>query len=329
MYAVMWSEHCSYKSSKVHLALLRRDHHAGDAGAHARGHRGERGRRHDRRRVGRHVQDRVAQPPVLRRALPGRGHRGRRHRARHHGDGGAAGRRRRSAALRPGRRARHAARAARRGRGHQRLRQLAGPAQHRRRGGLRRLLRGQPAGQRPVRGRAARGRPAPGVRVRRGQQDHPVRRAHRARRHRRRLRAGQRDLRRRRDRQQAARKKLPVRAGRRPVHGEGAHRVLPRADRGGPGRRHPGPRRGGAVLRHLRAGQRGRRRHARRPLRRSAAGHRHDARGGPLQRVAGADVRGRAARRRRGVPGDLQAVGRARHRDRRGHRRRPAGDHLG
>ena len=72
-----------------------------------------------------------------------------------------------------------APRAARRGRGHQRLRQLAGPAQHRRRGGLRRLLRGQPAGQRPVRGRAARRGPAPGVRVRRRQQDHPVRRAHR------------------------------------------------------------------------------------------------------------------------------------------------------
>ena len=63
--------------------------------------------------------------------------------------------------------------------------------------------------------------------------------------------------------------------------------------------------------------------------RRPAAGHRHDARGDPLQRVAGADVRGRAARRRRGVPGDLHAVGRARHRHRRGHRRRPAGDHLG
>ena len=60
-----------------------------------------------------------------------------------------------------------------------------------------------------------------------------------------------------------------------------------------------------------------------------APGHRHDARGDPLQRVAGADVRGRAARRRREVPRDLPEVGRARHRHRRGDRRRPAGDHLG
>ena len=43
------------------------------------------------------------------------------------------------------------------------------------------------------------------------------------------------------------------RAGRRPVHGEAAHRVHPRALRRGRGRRHPGPRRRRALLRHLRA----------------------------------------------------------------------------
>ncbi len=46
-------------------------------------------------------------------------------------------------------------------------------------------------------------------------------------------------------------------AGRRPVHREGAHRVLPGADPRRAGRRHPGPRWGRAVLRDQRAGQRG------------------------------------------------------------------------
>ena len=52
------------------------------------------------------------------------------------------------------------------------------------------VLRGQPVGQRAVRRRAAQGGPAPGVRVGDRQQDHPVRRAHRPRRHRRGFRAG-------------------------------------------------------------------------------------------------------------------------------------------
>ena len=43
------------------------------------------------------------------------------------------------------------------------------------------------------------------------------------------------------------------RPGRRPLHGEAAHRVHPRDLRGRPGRRHPGPRRRRAVLRDLRA----------------------------------------------------------------------------
>ena len=58
---------------------------------------------------------------------------------------------------------------------------------------------------------------------------------------------------------------------------------------------------------------------------RAAARHRHDARRDPLQRVAGADVRGRAPRTN--VDAFLAVcaqVGRAGHRDRRGHRRRPA-----
>ena len=84
----------------------------------------ERGRRGRRRGPGRHLQDRVAQPPVLRRALSGCGDRRRRHRARHPHHGRAADRRARPAALRPGGRGRHAPGAARRGARHRRLRQL-------------------------------------------------------------------------------------------------------------------------------------------------------------------------------------------------------------
>ncbi len=96
-------------------------------------------------------------------------------------------------------------------------------------------LRGQPAGQRAVRRRAAARGPArwptpSGV----GQQGRPVRCAHRPRRHRRGLGAGLARPSRRRGRRPA--KKLPVGPGRRPVHREGADRVLPRALRRRPGR---------------------------------------------------------------------------------------------
>ena len=67
------------------------------------------------------------------------------------------------------------------------------------------VLRRQPAGQRAVRGRAAQGGPASGVRVGHRQQDHPVRRAHRPRRHRRGVGAGVGHLLRRRVRCAAAR----------------------------------------------------------------------------------------------------------------------------
>ena len=55
--------------------------------------------------------------------------------------------------------------------------------------------------------------------------------------------------------------KRPERPGRRPVHGEAAHRVHARAVPGRRGRRHPGPRRRRPLLRHLRARVRRRRRH--------------------------------------------------------------------
>ena len=58
----------------------------------------------------------------------------------------------------------------------------------------------------------------------------------------------QRDVRRRRAGQ------APQRPGGRPVHREGPHRGVPRDLRRGPGRRHPGPRRRGHLVRDVRAG---------------------------------------------------------------------------
>ena len=127
--------------------------------------------------------------PSLRRALPGRGHRRRRHRARHHGDGRAAGRGHGPAALR--RRPTHPDTA----------RVLpgvvAGIGGYGNCLGLPNIggevvfdpsLPGQPAGQRAVRRRAcgtrtSTSRNASGA----GQPGRPVRRPHRRRRHRRRL----------------------------------------------------------------------------------------------------------------------------------------------
>ena len=184
---------------------------------------------------------------------------------------------------------------------------------------------GQPAGQRPVRRRAAPRGPAPGVRVRRRQQDRALRGPHGPRRHRRGLGAGVGDLHRS-DGHRA--QEAAQRAGRRPVRREGPHRVLPRALRRRAGRRHPGPRRRRAVLRDERARERRRRRHARRPRHRPAARREHDRRRDPLQRVAGADVRGGHPGERRRLHGGLPALGRHGDGDRRGHRRRPPADHA-
>ena len=70
IFSVMWSEHCSYKSSKQHLAQLP---DRGALGALRPGR--ERGRGRHRRRHGRRLQDGEPQPPELHRALPGCGHR--------------------------------------------------------------------------------------------------------------------------------------------------------------------------------------------------------------------------------------------------------------
>ena len=142
-------------------------------------------------------------------------------------------------------------------------------------------------------GRAAPRGPAPREGERRRQPGHPVRREDRRRRDRRRQRARLRDL--RVDRAGEA----SERPGRRPVPGEAAHRVHPRAVRRRTGRRHPGPRRRGPVVRHQRARQRGRRRHARRARPGPAARLLARPRGDPDEREPGADDGRRRARRRR------------------------------
>ena len=118
--------------------------------------------------------------------------------------------------------------------------------------------------------------------------------------------------------------KRPTRADRRPVRGEQADRVLPRAGRLRAARVAAGPGRRRAVVEHQRDGFEGRRRH--RPRRRegAAARGRHGALRDHDLRVAGADaVRGRARAARRGAR-RLRALGDARDADRRGHRQRPA-----
>ena len=89
------------------------------------------------------------------------------------------------------------------------------------------------------------------------------------------------------------------RPGRRPVPGEAADRVHARALRRRRRRRHPGPRRRRALVRDQRAGQRRGRRHARRARPGAAARLLAGPGGDPDEREPGADDGGRRARRRR------------------------------
>ena len=147
IFSVMWSEHCSYKSSRMHLKKLPTRGQVGGAGA-------GRERRHHRyrRRLRDRVQDRIAQPPQLHRAVPGRGHRRGRHPARHFHHGRAAHRGAGFAAFRPagrpGNRRTQPAHPERRGRRHRALRQLLRRPHGGRRVHFRELLRRQSAGER-------------------------------------------------------------------------------------------------------------------------------------------------------------------------------------
>jgi phosphoribosylformylglycinamidine (FGAM) synthase-like enzyme len=74
IFSVMWSEHCSYKSSRVHLKRLP-----------------TRSRLVLQGRLGLRLQDRVAQSSFVHRAFSGCGYGCRRNSARHFHDGRAAG----------------------------------------------------------------------------------------------------------------------------------------------------------------------------------------------------------------------------------------------
>ncbi len=156
MYAVMWSEHCSYKSSRRHL---RPPAHRGPPGPGGTG--GERRRRRRRRRDRRGPADREPQPPLGGRALPGGGHRCGRDPPRHLHHGGPAHRPDGPAVLRPPRR-RPRPVAGRGGGGrHLRLRQRRRRPHRRRRAHLLALLRPQPARERALPGGAPARAPRP------------------------------------------------------------------------------------------------------------------------------------------------------------------------
>ena len=133
VFSVMWSEHCRYKSSRVQLLQTLPTTGRGvlqgpgeNAGAVDIG---------DGLAV--RVQDREPQPPVVRRAVPGRGDRRRRHPARHLHHGRAADRHPQLAALRAARRSAHALPACAASSPASALRQLHRRADGRRRGLLR------------------------------------------------------------------------------------------------------------------------------------------------------------------------------------------------
>ena len=282
MFSVMWSEHCSYKSSKP---LLRTLPTAGEGVVAGPGENA--GVISIGDGLGGRVQDRIAQPPVRGRAVPGRRDRRRRHPARHLHDGRAPDRGPRRAPLRrPGGRADAPSRRRRRAR-RRRLRQLRRRPDGRRRARLRPDVRGQPARQRHG-DRAARGAaPDAGDGWPAWRPGRAVRLDDRARRHRRGLGARLGHVHRRRPVQAA------VGAGRRPVRGEAAHRGEPRAHRARPRRGPPGPRGRRHHVRHLGDRGSGRGGDPRRPRRDPAARARPRAVRGDDQRVPGTDVRRR------------------------------------
>ena len=220
--------------------------------ARAAGARRERRRGRHRRRPGRGLQDRVAQPPLVHRALPGRGDRRRRHHPRHLHDGRAADRADELAALRIARRARRRPQPPDRRRRRRRHRRLRQQHRHRRPSAarlpsttatpaIRWSTCSASASRRPTRwSRATRlGRRQP--RLLRRRQDRPRRHPRRD--------DGVGGVRREVGREAAGR------AGRRSVHGEAAARGVPRADADRRAHRRPGHGRGGPDLLDLRDGR--------------------------------------------------------------------------
>ena len=121
----------------------------------------------------------------------------------------------------------------------------------------------------------------------------------------------------------------PGRPGGRPVRREGAHRVLPRAVQGFPRRGHPGPRCRRHLLRHLGACLQRRRRHGGRTDLRPAARPLADPGRNPDVRVPGTHDGRRLPGEHRSLRGDHGQVGRRVLLARRGHRHRPPDHQVG
>ena len=219
----------------------------------------------------RRLQDGEPQPPLLHRALPGRGDRRRRHPARRLHHGRAADRGDERAALRRARPSEDPASRVRRRRRRRRLRQFLRRADRRRRGRISTRATtatswstpSPPASPTPTRSSYSEGqgrRPAGRLSRR---QDRPRRR--RRRHH------GLGRIRRR------HRGEAPDRAGRRPLHRKVPARSLPRADGDRRRHRHPGHGRGRPHLLGRRDGRQGRSRHRARPRQGAGARRAHDA----------------------------------------------------
>ena len=273
----------------------------------------ERRRDRHRRRPGGGLQDRIAQPSVVHRALPGGGDRRRRYHPRHLHDGCAPHRPARLAPVRAAGRRADAPADRRRRRRNRRLRQQHRRADGRRRGRVRRELRRQPAGERLLpRCRAVRGcYPGPRGRCRqrgllRRRKDGPRRDPWRH--------DGVGRVRR------CLRREASQRAGGRSVHGEAAARGVPGGAAHGRAGRPSGHGRGGADLLVVRDGRARRRGHRHRRCARAAARIADDAVRDHAFRIAGADAVHRSPGPGIGSGPDLREVGPARGPDRRRHR---------
>ena len=317
IFSVMWSEHCSYKSSKIHLGkfptkapwvVCGPGENAGvvDIGDGP----------------GRHLQDGEPQPPVLHRALPGCGDRRRRHPARrvHHGRP-ARGAARRAALRRPlapqdpppARRRRRRASAATatasacppwaasaRSTAPTTATSWSTPCASASRG---------PTGCSTPRP-AASGNPVVYVGAKTGRDGiHGATMASA-------------------EFSDETEAKRPDRPGRRPVHREAADRGLPRADGPRLHRRHPGHGGGRPHLLLVRDGRPGRGRHRARSRPGAAARDRHDALRDHALGEPGAHAHGARGRPRGRGTGDLRQVGPRLRRDRPGDRHRPHGPAL-
>ena len=262
----MWNEHCSYKSSRIHLRGL-----PTKAPWVIQGPGENAGVIDIGDGLGLHLQDGEPQPPLLHRALSGRGDGRRRHPARrvHHG---RAARSRRSTSCASASRIIPKTAPSRLGRGrrHRRLRQFLRRADRRRQRGLPPALQRQHPRQRHG------GRPRAHRRdlLRRGdgrrEPDRLSRLQDRPRRHPRRHHGVGRVRRR-------VRGEAPDRAGRRSLRREAPARGLPRAHEVGRGHRDPGHGRGGPHLLRRRDGRQGRSRRRARPRQGALPRGGHDA----------------------------------------------------